>query len=247
MNLKDKVALVTGGSRGIGKAIVEALAEAGAKVVFTYVSSDEKAKQMEADSLAKNQQVFGFKANAESFAAADACLTFVLEKFQRLDILVNNAGITRDQLLLRMSEEDFDLVIDANLKSVFNYTKLAMKPMMSQRAGRIINISSVVGINGNPGQSNYVASKAGVIGFTKAIAKEVASRNITVNAVAPGFIGTDMTGKLNEKQKETIISQIPLKKIGKPEDIAHAVLFLASEYAEYITGQTIVVDGGLVM
>ena len=228
MNLKDKVALVTGGSRGIGKAIVEALADAGAKVVFTYVSSDEKAKLIETEAAAKDRQVFGFKASAESFASADACLTFVLEKFQRLDILVNNAGITRDQLLIRMSEEDFDLVIDANLKSVFNYTKLAMKPMMSQRAGRIINISSVVGINGNPGQSNYVASKAGVIGFTKAIAKEVASRNITVNAIAPGFIGTDMTSKLNEKQKETIISQIPLKKIGKPEDVAKAVLFLAS-------------------
>lgn len=247
MNLTDKVALVTGGSRGIGKAIVEALAEAGAKVVFTYVSSEERAKQMEADAAAKNQAVLGFKANAESFADAEACFNFVLEKFQRLDILVNNAGITRDNLLMRMTEADFDAVINANLKSVFNYAKLAMKPMMGQRSGKIINISSVVGINGNPGQANYVASKAGVIGFTKSVAKEVASRNITVNAIAPGFIGTDMTSKLNDKQKEAITGQIPLKKIGAPEDIANAVLFLASDMANYITGQTLVVDGGLVM
>jgi 3-oxoacyl-[acyl-carrier protein] reductase len=247
MNLTDKVALVTGGSRGIGKAIVEALAAAGAKVVFTYVSSEERAKQMEADAAAKNQVVFGFKANAESFSDAEACFNFVLEKFQRLDILVNNAGITRDNLLMRMTEADFDAVINANLKSVFNYAKLAMKPMMGQRSGKIINISSVVGINGNPGQANYVASKAGVIGFTKSVAKEVASRNITVNAIAPGFIGTDMTSKLNDKQKEAITGQIPLKKIGAPEDIANAVLFLASDMANYITGQTLVVDGGLVM
>jgi 3-oxoacyl-[acyl-carrier protein] reductase len=247
VNLTDKVALVTGGSRGIGYAIVEALASAGAKVVFTYVSSEERAKQMEAEFATKNQTVFSFRASAESFAEAEACYNFVLEKFQRLDILVNNAGITHDSLLMRMTEEVFDKVINANLKSVFNYSKLAMKPMMAQRAGRIINISSVVGINGNPGQANYVASKAGVIGFTKSIAKEVASRNITVNAIAPGFIGTDMTNKLNDKQKEAIISQIPLKRIGAPEDVANAVLFLASDMAKYITGQTLVVDGGLLM
>ncbi len=245
--LKDRVALVTGGSRGIGKAIVKALAEAGAKVVFTYVSSEERAKQMEEEFLAQGLTVSGFKADASSFAQAENCINFVLEKYQRLDILVNNAGITRDNLLMRMTEEDFQVVIDSNLKSVFSYTKLALKPMMSQRFGKIINISSVVGLNGNAGQSNYVASKAGVIGFTKSIAKEVASRNITVNAIAPGFIDTDMTGKLNEKQKETIVSQIPLKKIGKPEDIAHSVVFLSSDHANYMTGQTLVVDGGLVM
>lgn len=245
--LKDRVALVTGGSRGIGKAIVKALAEAGAKVVFTYVSSEERAKQMEEEFLAQGLTVSGFKADASSFAQAENCINFVLEKYQRLDILVNNAGITRDNLLMRMTEEDFQVVIDSNLKSVFSYTKLALKPMMSQRFGKIINISSVVGLNGNAGQSNYVASKAGVIGFTKSIAKEVASRNITVNAIAPGFIDTDMTGKLNEKQKETIVSQIPLKKIGKPEDIAYSVVFLSSDHANYMTGQTLVVDGGLVM
>ena len=245
--LKDRVALVTGGSRGIGKAIVKALAEAGAKVVFTYVSSEERAKQMEEEFLAQGLTVSGFKADASSFAQAENCINFVLEKYQRLDILVNNAGITRDNLLMRMTEEDFQVVIDSNLKSVFSYTKLALKPMMSQRFGKIINNSSVVGLNGNAGQSNYVASKAGVIGFTKSIAKEVASRNITVNAIAPGFIDTDMTGKLNEKQKETIVSQIPLKKIGKPEDIAHSVVFLSSDHANYMTGQTLVVDGGLVM
>ena len=245
--LKDRVALVTGGSRGIGKAIVKALAEAGAKVVFTYVSSEERAKQMEEEFLAQGLTVSGFKADASSFAQAENCINFVLEKYQRLDILVNNAGITRDNLLMRMTEEDFQVVIDSNLKSVFSYTKLALKPMMSQRFGKIINNSSVVGLNGNAGQSNYVASKAGVIGFTKSIAKEVASRNITVNAIAPGFIDTDMTGKLNEKQKETIVSQIPLKKIGKPEDIAYSVVFLSSDHANYMTGQTLVVDGGLVM
>ncbi len=246
-NLKDKVALVTGGSRGIGKAIVDALAAAGVKVVFTYLSSEERAKQMESEAAKENRVVIGYKADAASFSESEECIKFVLDKFQRLDILVNNAGITKDALLLRMTESDFESVVDANLKSVFNYSKHAIKPMMAQRAGKIINISSVVGINGNPGQANYVASKAGVIGFTKSIAKEVASRNITVNAIAPGFIETDMTDKLNEKQKEALVSQIPLKKIGKPEDIAKAVIFLASEYANYITGQTLVVDGGLVM
>ncbi len=247
INFEGKVALVTGGSRGIGKAIVDALAAAGAKVVFTYVSSEERAKQIEIDAALINQTIFGYKADAASFSESEACIKFVLDKFQRLDILVNNAGITRDGLLMRMSETDFDSVIDANLKSVFNYCKQAMKPMMAQRAGKIINISSVVGLMGNPGQANYVASKAGIIGFTKSIAKEVASRNITVNAIAPGFIETDMTDKLNEKQKEAMVAQIPLRKIGKPEDIAKAVIFLASESANYITGQTLVVDGGLVM
>lgn len=247
MNIQGKVALVTGGTRGIGKAIVDELASSGCKVVFTYHSSTETAQQIEAKAKEAGQEVFGYKADASDFLAAEACIQFVLEKFSRLDILVNNAGITKDNLLLRMNETEFDMVINANLKSVFNYCKHALKPMLSQRSGRIINISSVVGINGNPGQSNYVASKAGVIGFTKSLAKEIGSRSITANVIAPGFIATDMTDKLNDKQKETIISQIPLKRIGAADDIAKAVVFLASGYSSYMTGQTLVIDGGLVM
>lgn len=247
MNLKGKRALVTGGSRGIGRAIVEKLAEAGVNVVFTYQSSEQTAIEL-ANKLTVNEtKVFSFKANAASFAEAEATVNFALEKLGGLDILVNNAGITRDNLLMRMSEEDFDLVIDANLKSVFNYTKASLKPFLSQKRGKIINISSVVGIIGNPGQANYVASKAGVIGFTKSIAKELASRNINCNAIAPGFIKTDMTEKLNEKQVEAIMNNVPLKRMGEPVDVANAVLFLASDLSDYITGQVIVVDGGLAM
>ncbi|MBI2416300.1 MAG: 3-oxoacyl-[acyl-carrier-protein] reductase [Ignavibacteriales bacterium] len=245
--MQGKVALVTGGTRGIGKAIVDALAASGCKVVFTYHSSSEIAQQIESKAKEAGQEVFGYKADASDFLAAEACIQFVLEKFSRLDILVNNAGITKDNLLLRMNETEFDVVINANLKSVFSYCKHALKPMLSQRSGRIINISSVVGINGNPGQSNYCASKAGVIGFTKSLAKEIGSRSITANVIAPGFIATDMTDKLNDKQKETIISQIPLKRIGAADDIAKAVVFLASDYSSYMTGQTLVIDGGLVM
>jgi 3-oxoacyl-[acyl-carrier protein] reductase len=245
--LNDKIALVTGGSRGIGKAITKHLAELGATVVFTYVSSDAAAQAFVEESSQNGLKIHAFKADGGSIAAAEQCISFLLEKFGRLDILVNNAGITKDGLILRMSENDFDSVINSNLKSVFNYTKFAIKQMASQRSGKIINISSVVGINGNPGQSNYCASKAGVIGFTKSIAKEIASRNVTVNAVAPGFIASDMTDKLNDKQKEAIISQIPLKRIGTAEEIAHAVAFLASDNANYITGQVLVVDGGMVM
>ncbi len=247
MNFIDKRVLVTGGTRGIGKGIVEYFCNAGAKVVFTYQSSDEAANALTEAVSSKGQVAIGFKADAASYSQAEACVAFVLEKIGGLDILVNNAGITRDNLLLRMSESDFDSVIDANLKSVFNYCKVALKPMMGQKYGKIINISSVVGINGNPGQTNYVASKAGVIGFSKALAKEVASRNITVNVVAPGFIETDMTNKLNEKQKEAILSVIPLKRMGNVQDIANATGFLASNAADYITGQVLVVDGGLVM
>lgn len=247
MDLTNKVALVTGGTRGIGRAIVEELSRLGAKVVFTYQSSVETAEKIELEAKESGREVLGFKADASDFSAAEACIQFVLEKFSRLDILVNNAGITKDNLLLRMSEAEFTAVIDANLKSVFNYSKHALKPMLSQRSGRIINIASVVGINGNPGQSNYVASKAGVIGFTKSLAKEIASRSITANVIAPGFIATDMTDKLNDKQKEAIVSQIPLKRIGNADDIAKATAFLASDAAGYITGQTLVVDGGLVM
>lgn len=247
MDFSGKVVLVTGGSRGIGRAIVDFFVKSNAQVVFTYHSSEAKALEIEKEYADAGKAVRSFKADAADFAMAEKCINFVMEQFSHIDILVNNAGITKDNLILRMSEQDFDAVIDANLKSVFNYSKIAVKQMMSQRSGRIINISSVVGINGNPGQSNYVASKAGVIGFTKSLAKEVASRNITVNAVAPGFISTDMTDKLNDKQKEAITGLIPLKRIGNSLDIAGSVAFLASDYASYITGQTIVVDGGMVM
>ena len=247
MKLLNKRAIVTGGTRGIGKAIVKELAQNGCNVVFTYFSSDESARSLENELSNGSVKVFGFKADASSFAAADETVKFAIEKLGGVDILVNNAGITKDTLMLRMSENDFDLVINSNLKSVFNYTKAILKPMISQRFGKIVNISSVVGIVGNPGQANYVASKAGVIGLTKSNAKELASRNINVNAVAPGFIETDMTDKMNDQQKEAILSNVPIKRLGKPEDVAKTVLFLCSSDSDYITGQVLTVDGGMVM
>lgn len=245
MKLKEKRAVVTGGTRGIGRAIVEEFLKEGAGVVFTYQSSEDKAKEI--ISNFPDSQVFAFRANASKFDEADATIKFALEKLGGVDILVNNAGITKDNLLLRMSEADFDSVIESNLKSVFNYTKAVMKPMLGQRYGKIVNLSSVVAMIGNPGQANYVASKAGVIGLTKSNAKEFASRNICVNAVAPGFIATEMTAKLNEKQKEAIVANIPLKRLGSGEDVAKLVVFLSSPDSDYITGQVFPVDGGLVM
>ncbi len=247
MNLKNRRAIVTGGSRGIGKAIVLDLASKRCDVVFTFHSSVEAAKSIELESEKLGVKIIGFQADALKLSEAEKTINFTLEKLGGLDILVNNAGITKDNLLIRMSEEDFDKVISSNLKSVFNYTKASLKQMIGQRYGRIINISSVVALIGNPGQANYVASKAGIIGFTKSTAKELASRNITVNAVAPGYISTDMTQKLNEKQKEAIINMIPLKRIGTPEDVAKVVSFLASSEADYLTGQVISVDGGMAM
>jgi 3-oxoacyl-[acyl-carrier protein] reductase len=247
MLLKNKKAIVTGGTRGIGKAIVLELASKGCDVVFTFQNSIEAAKLVENEAEIFGVKLFGLQADASKFAEAEKTVNFTLEKLGGLDILVNNAGITKDNLLVRMSEEDFDKVISANLKSVFNYTKAVAKHMIGQRNGRIINISSVVAIIGNPGQANYVASKSGVIGLTKSNAKELASRNITVNAVAPGYISSDMTKKLNDKQKESIINNIPLKRIGSPEDVAKVVSFLASSDAEYLTGQVISVDGGMAM
>ncbi len=247
MKLKDKKAVVTGGTRGIGRGIVLELAAQGCSVVFTYNSSAEAAKEVEAEAGKLGVKVLSLQADASKYDEAEKTIKFALENLGGLDILVNNAGITKDNLLLRMSEDDFDRVINANLKSVYNYTKAAIKPMMGQRSGKIINISSVVAIIGNPGQANYVASKAGVIGFTKSAAKEMASRNITVNAVAPGYVSTDMTEKLNDKQREAILAMIPLKRIGLPEDIAKVVSFLASSEADYITGQVISVDGGMAM
>ena len=245
--LENKKAIVTGGTRGIGKAIVLEFAAQGCDVVFTYNSSVEAAKEIEAKSSEFGVKLLGFQADAANFGSAEKTIKFALENLGGLDILVNNAGITRDNLILRMKEEDFDAVIQANLKSVFNHCKFAIKPMMGQRYGKVINVSSVVALIGNPGQSNYVASKAGVIGFTKSLAREMASRNITVNAIAPGYVSTDMTEKLNEKQREAVVSQIPLSRIALPEDIAKATVFLASADSDYITGQVIAVDGGLTM
>ncbi len=247
MKLQHKVALVTGGSRGIGAAISKELAKEGAKVVLTYHSSPEKAQQVLNDIKSNGGDGRIFQADASSFSDAQKTIDYVLSEFGSLHILVNNAGITKDNLILRMSEQDWDDVINTNLKSVFNYSKAAVKPMMSQREGKIINISSVVGIMGNVGQANYVAAKAGVIGLTKSLAREFASRNINVNAIAPGYIETDMTAKLNETQRQAILNLIPLKRIGKPEDIARMVVFLASDDASYITGQVFCVDGGMVM
>jgi 3-oxoacyl-[acyl-carrier protein] reductase len=248
--METSVALVTGGSRGIGKAIVEKLFRGGFSVVFTYNSNPALAEEIVSALLptAKpGQQIDALKLNVADTAETQSFLEAFVKSYGRLDVLVNNAGVTKDGLLMRMSEADWDLVLDTNLKGVYNVTKAAIRPMMSQKRGRIVSITSVVGISGNAGQANYCASKAGVIGFTKAIAKEVASRGITVNAVAPGYIETDMTGKLSDQQKEAMISIIPLKRAGTSDDVANAVFFLASPEAAYITGQTLVVDGGMTM
>jgi 3-oxoacyl-[acyl-carrier protein] reductase len=245
--LAQKVALVTGASRGIGRSIVLALADEGADIAFTYRSSTESAEALVQELLAKGRKAVCYQSDAADFTQAQEIAQNVIKEFGRIDILVNNAGITKDGLLMRMSEQDWDAVIAGNLKSVFNYSKAVCRQMMSQQQGKIINISSVVGIIGNSGQANYVASKAGVIGLTKSLAKELASRNVQVNAVAPGFVDTDMTEKLNEKQKEAILSLIPLKRTSKPEEIASVVLFLASDDASYMTGQVLCVDGGMAM
>lgn len=246
-NLANKVALVTGGSRGIGRQIVLQLAQSGADVAFTYRSRVEEANTLVAEIQKLGRKAAAFQSNAADTNQSNEVVQSVIKDFGKLDILVNNAGITKDGLLMRMSEQDWDDVIQTNLKSVFNFTKAVCRQMMGQQSGKIVNIASVVGVVGNAGQANYVASKAGVIGFTKSLAKELASRNIQVNAIAPGFIETDMTEKLNEKQKEAILSIIPQKRIAKPEEIASVVCFLASEGANYITGQTINVDGGMAM
>lgn len=245
--LKDKVALVTGGSRGIGRAIALFLAEAGADVAINYSGNEAKALEVVAEIEKLGRRGIAIQANVANGEQVEQMVSQVLDTFGKLDILVNNAGITRDNLIMRMKEEDWDQVIDTNLKGVFLCSKAVTRPMMKQRSGRIINISSVVGVAGNAGQANYVAAKAGVIGLTKTTAKELASRGITVNAVAPGFIETDMTDVLGENIREELMKAIPLARLGKPEDIARAVRFLASSDAEYITGQVIHVDGGMVM
>ncbi|UHA73980.1 3-oxoacyl-[acyl-carrier-protein] reductase [Paenibacillus sp. 481] len=246
-NLEGKVALVTGASRGIGRAIALELANAGANVVVNYAGSEAAAAEVVAEITAGGRQALAVKANIGKVDEMDQLVKTTLEHFGRIDILVNNAGITRDNLIMRMKEEEFDQVIETNLKGVFNGVKAVTRPMMKQRSGRIINISSVVGVLGNPGQANYVAAKAGVIGLTKATARELASRGITVNCVAPGFIETDMTDALPVESREQLLGQIPLARLGRPEDIAKAVRFLASEDAQYMTGQTIHVDGGMYM
>jgi 3-oxoacyl-[acyl-carrier protein] reductase len=247
MQFKDKVALVTGASSGIGRAIAVKLASEGAKVIVNYSGNIEGAQEVVNDIIALGGSAEAVKCNVSQPEEVDSMIKSIIENHGRLDILVNNAGITKDTLILRMEAEDFDRVIDINLKGTFNTIKSASKYMMKQRAGKIINMASVIGITGNAGQANYAASKAGIIALTKSAAKEFASRNIYVNAVAPGYIDTRMTDVLSDKVKENILSVIPLKRTGKPEDVANVVAFLASENSNYITGQVINVDGGMVM
>ncbi|MBK7036559.1 MAG: 3-oxoacyl-[acyl-carrier-protein] reductase [Chitinophagales bacterium] len=245
MLLENKTALITGASRGIGEAIAIKFAEAGANVAFTYLSSEEKAIALENKLNALGIKAKGYKSNAGIYADAEKLIADVLTDFGALDVVVNNAGITKDNLMLRMSEEDWDAVIDINLKSVFNITKFAIKPMMKARKGSIINISSIVGLIGQGGQANYSASKAGILGFTKSIAKELGSRNIRCNAIAPGFIETDMTGELSEELKQTYFKSIPLGRFGQGSEVADVAVFLASDMSSYVTGQTISVCGAL--
>ncbi len=245
--LQDKVVLITGASRGIGKSIAEECVKQGAKVAFTYLSSEEKAKALEAELSSNGGTVKGFKSDASKFDQAQTLVDSVIEEFGTVDVLVNNAGITRDTLLMRMSEEQWDEVINTNLKSVFNLTKAVQRPMLKARKGSIINMSSVVGVSGNAGQANYAASKAGLIGFTKSVAQELGSRNIRCNAIAPGFIETEMTDALDQKVVDEWRASIPLKRGGSPKDVADLTVFLASDMSAYVTGQTINVCGGMLM
>ncbi len=247
MNLTNKIAVVTGASRGIGRAIALELAKQGAKVVVNYSGSEERALLVVGEIKAAGGEAIAVQANVADADSVAQLMNTTLETFGSIDILVNNAGITRDNLLMRMKEDEWDDVMNTNLKGVFLCTKAVSRQMMKQRQGRIINISSIVGVAGNAGQANYVAAKAGVIGLTKTTAKELASRNILVNAIAPGFITTDMTDELPTELKEGMLAQIPLAKLGQPEDIAKAVAFFASDAASYITGQTLHIDGGMVM
>ncbi|WP_299010139.1 3-oxoacyl-[acyl-carrier-protein] reductase [uncultured Tenacibaculum sp.] len=243
--LENKTAIITGATRGIGRGIALEFANQGCNVAFTYSSSVEAATALENELKDLGVKAKGYQSNAAEFDAAQELAKNVLEEFGAIDVLVNNAGITKDNLLMRISEEDFDKVIEVNLKSVFNLTKAVIRPMMKQRAGSIINMSSVVGLKGNAGQANYAASKAGILGFSKSVALELGSRNIRSNVVAPGFIETEMTAKLDEKVVEGWRNEIPLKRGGTPEDIANACVFLASDMSSYITGQTLSVDGGM--
>lgn len=245
--LKDKIAVVTGGSRGIGRAISMILAAAGATVVVNYQRNAAAAEETVAAITAADGAAIGMQADVSLAEDVERMFKTVIERYGTVDILVNNAGITRDTLLLRMKEDDFDAVIDTNLRGVYLCTKAALRPMTKARSGRIINITSVVGLIGNAGQSNYAAAKAGIIGFTRAVAREMASRNITVNAVAPGYIETELTAGLGDQVRAAILEAIPLGRLGTPQDVANLVCFLASDAAAYITGQTLTVDGGMVM
>ncbi|MGJ7922428.1 3-oxoacyl-[acyl-carrier-protein] reductase [Neobacillus sp. LXY-4] len=247
MKLQGKAALVTGASRGIGREIALELAKQGANVAVNYAGSEAKAQEVVEEIKALGCDAFAIQGDVASSEAVNDMVKSTIERFGALDILVNNAGITRDNLIMRMKDDEWDSVINTNLKGVFLCTKAVTRQMMKQRSGRIINIASIVGVSGNPGQANYVAAKAGVIGLTKTAAKELASRGITVNAVAPGFITTDMTDKLTEEVKQAMLSQIPLARFGEPGDIAKVVTFLASEDSKYMTGQTLHIDGGMVM
>jgi len=243
--LEGKTAIITGATRGIGKGIAQVFAQHGANVAFTYSSSVQAAEELEKELNALGIQAKGYQSNAANFDDAHELVKDVLENFGGIDVLVNNAGITKDNLLMRMGEEDFDKVIEVNLKSVFNMTKAVQRTMLKQRKGSIINMSSVVGVKGNAGQANYAASKAGIIGFSKSIALELGSRNIRSNVIAPGFIETEMTGQLDEKVVDEWRKAIPLKRGGSPEDIANSCLFLASDLSLYVTGQVLNVDGGM--
>jgi 3-oxoacyl-[acyl-carrier protein] reductase len=243
--LEGKTAIITGGSRGIGKGIVEVFAQHGANVAFTYNSSAAPAEALALQISEMGVKAKAYKSNAASYEESQELAKAVLEDFGSIDILINNAGITKDNLLMRMSEDDFDLVLEVNLKSVFNMTKAVQRTMLKQRKGSIINMSSIVGVKGNAGQTNYAASKAGIIGFSKSVALELGSRDIRSNVIAPGFIETEMTGKLDEVTVQSWRDAIPLKRGGTPEDIANACVFLASDLSSYVTGQVINVDGGM--
>ncbi len=243
--LNNKIALITGASRGIGRGIALAFAESGCNVAFTYRSSSKEAKELEKELTKFSVRAKSYKSDASSLIDSNKLIEDVVRDFELIDVLVNNAGITKDNLLMRMSEDDFDNVINTNLKSVFNMSSSVQRLFLKQRKGSIINIGSIVGLKGNPGQSNYAASKAGIIGFSKSLALELGSRNIRVNVIAPGFIETEMTDNLSENIIENWKNNIPLKRIGKPEDVANACIFLASDMSEYITGQVIQVDGGM--
>ncbi len=243
--LEGKTALITGGSRGIGKGIAQVYAQHGANVAFTYASSEGPALELEKELMSLGVQAKAYKSNAADFQESQDLVANVVKDFGTVDILINNAGITKDNLLMRISEEDFDKVIEVNLKSVFNMTKAVQRTMLKARSGSIINMSSVVGVKGNAGQTNYAASKAGIIGFSKSVALELGSRNIRCNSIAPGFIETEMTGKLNEEVVQGWRDGIPLKRGGTPEDVANACVFLGSDLSTYVTGQTLNVDGGM--